>query len=46
MKQKTYYNFLIAVVAVCLVLTVAHLLYAVDAYEHGSIIYFIAKELW
>lgn len=46
MKNKIYYNVLIAVVAVCLVLTVAHLIYAINAYEHCSIIYFIAKELW
>ncbi len=46
MKQKTYFNILIAVVAVCLILTIAHMIYAVNAYEHSSIIYFIAKELW
>ena len=46
MKQKTYYNILIAVVVICLILTVAHLIYAIDAYQHCSIIYFIAKELW
>ena len=44
MKQKTYYNILIAVVAVFLVLTVAHLIYAINAYQHCSIIYFIGKE--
>ena len=46
MKKKTYYNILIAVVAICIVLTIAHLIYAIDAYQHCSIIYFIAKELW
>ncbi len=46
MKQKTYFNILIAVVAICLILTIAHMIYAVNAYEHSSIIYFIAKELW
>ena len=46
MKQKTYYNILITIVAICLILTVAHLIYAIDAYQHCSIIYFIAKELW
>ncbi len=46
MKQKTYFNVLITVVVICLILTVAHMIYAVNAYEHSSIIYFIAKELW
>ncbi|MBQ4644689.1 MAG: hypothetical protein IJB72_02905 [Clostridia bacterium] len=46
MKQKTYYNIMIAVVAICLILTVAHLIYDINAYQHCSIIYFIAKELW
>ena len=30
----------------CALLTVAHMLYAIDAYSRTSIIYFIAKELW
>lgn len=46
MKSKVFYGVLIAVVSVCLILTVAHLIYAVNAYQHCSIIYFIAKELW
>lgn len=46
MKRKTYFKILIAVVAVCVVLTLAHLIYAINAYQHCSIIYFIAKELW
>ena len=32
--------------AVCLLLTAAHLFYAVYAYQHCSIIQFIAKEPW
>lgn len=35
-----------AVIGICLALTVAHLIYAVYAYQHCSIIEFIAKELW
>lgn len=46
MKQKTYFNILITVVVVCLILTIAHLIYAIIAYQHCSIIYFIARELW
>ena len=30
----------------CLLLTAAHFLYAAYAYEHASIIQFIARELW
>ena len=36
----------LAVTAVCLLLTAAHLCYAVYAYQHCSIIQFIAKEPW
>ena len=34
------------VLAACIVFTVAHVAYALYAYEHCSIIQFIAKELW
>lgn len=46
MTQRTYTKILIAVTAVCLVLTAAHFIYDIYAYQHCSIIYFIAKELW
>lgn len=46
MKERTFARVLLWVVAVCLVLTAAHLVYAVYAYQHCSIIQFIAKELW
>ncbi len=46
MKERTYWRVLLWVTAICLVLTVAHFAYAVYAYEHCSIIQFIAKELW
>ena len=46
MKDRTFTTVLIAVVAVCLLLTVAHICCAFYAYQHCSIIQFIAKELW
>ena len=46
MSDKIFYRFLIAVLALCLVLTIAHLAYAICAYQHCSIIYFIGGELW
>lgn len=45
MKDRTFYRVLIAVVAVCLVLTLAHMVYGIYAYQHCSIIEFIAREL-
>jgi hypothetical protein len=46
MKTKTHIRGLTAVLIVCIVITIAHFLYAANAYQHASIIYFIAKELW
>ncbi len=46
MSDKLFLRLLAAVLGVCLVGTAAHLIYAVDAYQHCSIIYFIGKELW
>ena len=46
MKQNTFFKLLFAVVGVCVLLTLAHFVYAIYAYEHCSIIYFIGKELW
>ncbi len=46
MKSRTFYIILLAVIGVCLALTVAHFAYAIYAYEHCSIIYFVGKELW
>jgi len=46
MKAHIFNRVLIAVAALCLIATVAHIVYAVYAYQHCSIIYFIAKELW
>lgn len=46
MKDRTFYIILLSVIAVCLLLTVAHFIYTIYAYQHCSIIYFIGKELW
>lgn len=46
MKDRTFSIILFLVIFVCLALTVAHFIYAIYAYEHCSIIYFIGKELW
>ena len=46
MKDKKFKTMLFSVIGVCLALTVAHFAYDVYAYNHCSIIYFIAKELW
>ena len=43
MKNKTFLIVLFAVLGVCLALTALHLIYAVYAYQHCSIIYFIGK---
>lgn len=46
MKDSVFSKILIAVIALCLLATVAHFIYAVYAYQHCSIIQFIAGELW
>ena len=46
MKNKTFLIVLFAVLGLCLALTVAHLIWAIYAYRHCSIIYFVGKELW
>jgi hypothetical protein len=46
MKERTFYKLLFLVIGMGLVATIAHFVYAVYAYEHCSIIYFIGKELW
>lgn len=46
MREKTFTVLLIALAALGVTLTAAHLVYAVYAYQHCSIIYFIAEELW
>ena len=46
MKDRTFLRVLIAMTAICLLLTMAHFAWAVYAYQHCSIIEFIARELW
>ena len=46
MNNKLFIRLLIAVLAVCLIATITHLVYAIDAYQQCSIIYFIGEELW
>ena len=46
MTNKRFYAVLFSVLALCLIATAAHLIWAVYAYQHCSIIYFIGKELW
>jgi len=46
MSAKTFVRLLAAVLTICVLATAAHFVYAIDAYQHCSIIYFIGKELW
>ena len=46
MKKRVFSAILFSVIGVCLALTLAHMIYAIYAYQHCSIIYFIGKELW
>ena len=46
MTDSTFTKLLIAVLAVCVLATAAHAVYAIDAYQRCSIIYFIGEELW
>ena len=46
MKSSTFQKVLLGIVIAGLLFTVAHLIYDLYAYEHASIIQFIAKELW
>ena len=46
MNNRVFSTILFSVIGVCLALTLAHMIYAIYAYQHCSIIYFIGKELW
>lgn len=46
MKDRTFHWVLLCVIGLCLTLTAAHMVYAIYAYRHCSIIEFIAGELW
>lgn len=46
MKDKTFIKALVITLAVCIVLTLAHIGYIMYAYKNSSIIYFISQEIW
>jgi len=46
MSDRIFIRLLVAVLAVCMIATAAHLVYTIHAYQHCSIIYFIGGELW
>ncbi len=46
MKTRTFLVVLYSVLALLSISTLAHFAYCVYAYQHCSIIEFIAKELW
>ncbi len=46
MSNRIFRAVMAALLGLGLALTVWHVLYAIDAYQHSSIITFIAKELW
>lgn len=46
MKDRTFLIVLFVLLGICLAVTIAHFVYAIYAYQHCSIIYFIGKELW
>ena len=46
MKSRTFSILFYSLVGLCLLLTIGHLIYAWYAYQHASIIQFIAREVW
>lgn len=46
MKNRTFSIVLFSVLGICAALTIAHFIYVIYAYQHCSIIEFIARELW
>jgi len=46
MKERTFYMILFFTLGICLAFTIVHFIYAIEAYQRCSIIYFIGKELW
>lgn len=46
MRERKFLKVLLVILGLCLLLTAAHVAYAVYAYQHCSIIEFIAGELW
>lgn len=46
MNDKSFWRLLLGLTTLLAGLTIAHLIYIIYAYQHCSIIYFVAKELW
>lgn len=46
MKEKTFNRLFYILIAAGLIVTVAHTVYALCAYDNSSIIHFVSKELW
>lgn len=46
MKNKLFYIVLLSLLAVCVAITVAHVIYLFTVYPNSSIIYYISKEWW
>ena len=46
MSDKKFIRILIIIVALGLIVTVAHEAYIYYAYQRSSIIYFISREIW
>lgn len=46
MKDSVFRKIMLAIIVIGLLTTILHAIYAVYAYQHSSIVYFIAKELW
>ncbi|SCW26727.1 hypothetical protein SAMN02910456_00136 [Ruminococcaceae bacterium YRB3002] len=46
MSDKAFIISTIIVLAICLLLTLAHLAYIGYAYQNSSIIYFVSQEIW
>jgi len=46
MEERKFKKLLLSIVIIGLVLTAAHAIYAICAYDNSSIIRFISRELW
>ncbi len=46
MKKKTFLILLFTIAAIGILLTVAHIIYAILAQQNASVVYYVSKELW
>lgn len=46
MTDKVAMKLTVGILTICMLLTIVHVVYINYAYEHCSIIQFIARELW